>query len=60
MKFNETVKTFPRTLDEAFPSGPDYGCALTHYRNPIDGIFRWSLVAAVVSAFIAVFIWSFK
>ena len=60
MKFNETVKTFPRTLDEAFPYGPDYGCALVHYRNPIDGVFRFGLVGAVVSAFIAVLIWSFK
>lgn len=57
---NSTVRTFPRTLDEAFPDGADYGCAIVHYRNPIDGIFRFGFVAAVVAAVVALLIWWFK
>jgi len=59
-KLNSTVRTFPRTLDEAFPDGADYGCAIVHYRNPIDGIFRWSFGAALAAAVIALLIWEFK
>ena len=31
-----TTRRFPRTLDQAFNSGADYGCSIVHYRN------RWS------------------
>jgi hypothetical protein len=40
-----TTKRFPRTLDEAFGHGADYGCAIVHYKN------HWSWVARA-SAFI--------
>ena len=60
LKFNETVKTFPRTLDEAFPYGPDYGCALVHYRDPFNRFFQVGCVGAVVAVFIVIFLWSFK
>jgi hypothetical protein len=60
LKLNETVKTFPRTLDEAFPYGPDYGCALVHYRDPFNKFFQIGCAMAVVSAFVLVLVWSFK
>ena len=43
-----TTRRFPRTLDQAFNSGADYGCSITHYRN------RWSWVnRAAVCVFCA-------
>jgi hypothetical protein len=36
MKHNSTTRVFPRTLDQAFNGGADYGCSIIHYKN------RWS------------------
>ena len=30
---NDTTRVFPRTLDQAFNYGADYGCSIVHYRN---------------------------
>ena len=30
---NDTTRVFPRTLDQAFNHGADYGCSIVHYRN---------------------------
>jgi len=27
------TRRYPRTMNEAFPFGPEYGCAITRYRN---------------------------
>jgi hypothetical protein len=35
---NDTTRVFPRTLDQAFNHGADYGTSIVHYRN------RWSWV----------------
>jgi len=36
MKHNSTTRVFPRTLDQAFNGGADYGSAIICYKN------RWS------------------
>ena len=30
---NDTVRRYPRSLDEAFGFGPEYGCAITGYKR---------------------------
>jgi hypothetical protein len=32
-KVNGTTRRFPRTLDQAFGHGADYGCAIIFYKN---------------------------
>ena len=46
VQHNGTTKRFPRTLDQAFNHGADYGCAIVHYKN------HWAWVGRA-SAFIA-------
>lgn len=41
------MKKFARTLDQAFPFGPEYGCAITR-------VHKTSLVERLFGAFIAV------
>ena len=38
IQHNGTTRRFPRSLDQAFNSGADYGCSIVGYRN------RWSWV----------------
>lgn len=48
-----TTRRFPRTLNEAFNSGADYGCSIVRYRN------RWSWVnrAAVFALWVLAVAW---
>lgn len=33
------TRKYPRTLNEAFPSGPEYGCAVTSFaRDPMANL----------------------
>lgn len=32
-ELNDTVRRYPRNLDEAFGFGPEYACAITHYKR---------------------------
>jgi len=41
---NDTTRVFPRTLDQAFNHGADYGTSIVHYRN------RWSWVNRIAVA----------
>lgn len=43
----DTTRKYPRTLSDAFPGSPEYGCAIirTDYPNPLSAK---ALVAAVV------------
>ena len=48
-----TTRRFPRTLNEAFNHGADYGCSIVCYRN------RWSWVnrAAVFTLWVLAVAW---
>ena len=48
-----TTRRFPRTLDQAFNHGADYGCSIVCYRN------RWSWVnrAAVFTLWVLAVAW---
>ena len=46
-----TTRRFPRTLNEAFPIGAEYGCAITRYRNPNVGFW-----AGAVCLFLTCFV----
>jgi hypothetical protein len=48
-----TTRRFPRTLDQAFSSGADYGCAITHYKNR----WSWANRAAAFVAWVLVLAW---
>ena len=41
---NDTTRKHPRTLDEAFPYGAHYGCAVEAYRRPGGGF--WAFIRA--------------
>ena len=41
---NDTVRCYPRTLEEAFPKSPDYAQAVEHYRASDSGLFEFVLV----------------
>ena len=43
---NDTTRRFPRTLNEAFPQGAEYGCAITHYRNHMSRLNLWILLCS--------------
>jgi len=45
LQHNGTTRSFPRTLDQAFNSGADYGCSIIYYKN------HWSWVGRA-SAFV--------
>ena len=49
---NHTTKRFPRTLDEAFNHGADYGCSITHYRNQLSRLTTWLLLCGLAGIFI--------
>ena len=51
---NNSVRTYPRTLNDAF-KGVDYGCAIERPR-PADRAVNWALFAAVI-VIIASLIW---
>jgi hypothetical protein len=33
LQHNGTTRSFPRTLDQAFNHGADYGCSIIYYKN---------------------------
>lgn len=45
-----TTRTFPRTLDQAFPGTVDYGCAITRTGPGVASIGRWVGRAVGVAA----------
>lgn len=51
-------KKFARTMDEAFPRGADYGCAIKVYRNRSqvigDAAYMIVLIICIVGFFLAV------
>ena len=53
LQHNRTTRSFPRTLDQAFNSGADYGCAITHYKNH----WSWVTNAAAFIAWVLVLAW---
>jgi hypothetical protein len=56
---NDTVRCYPRTLDEAFPRSPDYAQAIEHYRASDSGLFEFVLVIiglGMLSAAIGIFL----
>ena len=48
-----TTRVFPRTLDQAFGHGADYGCAITHYKNH----WSWVTNAAAFIAWVLALAW---
>lgn len=44
---NATVRKYPRTMNEAFGFGADYGCAITVYRNPMRNVTYWAMLVVV-------------
>ena len=46
-----TTRRFPRILNEAFPIGAEYGCAITRDRNPNVGFW-----AGAVCLFLTCFV----
>lgn len=57
-----TTRRFPRTLDEAFPHGPAYGCAISRSAksHPLETALDYALATAigVALAFALVSWWS--
>ena len=49
---NNTVRTYPRTLNDAF-KGPDYACAIER-RRPADLAVNWTLAVAVIAVILAI------
>jgi len=56
---NNTVRCYPRTLEEAFPRSVDYAQAIEHYRASDSGIFEivlliigLGLLCAVIGVFL--------
>lgn len=53
-----TTRKFPRSMDEAFPHGASYGCAITHYRHRLGRLggaaafCAWVLALAWIAAVI--------
>jgi len=41
---NNTVRCYPRTMEEAFPKSVDYAQAIEHYRASDSGLFEFLLV----------------
>lgn len=46
------TRRYPRSLSEAFPFGPEYGCAITRYRAP-KTTFKDYAAAIVIGVAIA-------
>lgn len=53
MKHNSTTRVFPRTLDQAFNSGADYGSSIVHYRNR----WSWANRAAIFLIWVLALVW---
>jgi hypothetical protein len=53
VQHNGTTKRFPRTLDQAFNQGADYGCSIIHYKNH----WSWVTSAAAFIAWVLVLAW---
>ena len=43
---NDTSRRHPRTLDEAYPFGAEYGCSVEHYR-PVNRWYDYMLAIAI-------------
>jgi hypothetical protein len=41
---NDTTRTYPRTLDEAFPNSAEYAQAIEHYPHGSSGVFEFVLL----------------
>jgi hypothetical protein len=41
---NDTTRCYPRTLEQAFPSSPEYAQAIEHYPHGGSGLFEFILV----------------
>ena len=46
----------PRTLDEAFPFGPQYGCAICRHRRP-SYVARGLAMAALWTLVLGLIVW---
>ena len=53
LQHNGTTRRFPRTLDQAFNFGADYGCSIVHYRNH----WTWASRAAAFLVWVLVLTW---
>ena len=43
---NDTSRKHPRTLDQAYPFGPRYGCAVERYRRR-ESLADWLLAITI-------------
>lgn len=51
---NTNTRRYPRTLNEAFPYGPSYGCAIERPApNPYPRLLWWAMIAVAVAAIVA-------
>ena len=41
---NDTTRSYPRTLDQAFPNSKEYAQAIEHYDSGGSGIFEFILM----------------
>jgi len=54
---NDTPRRHPRTLDEAYPFGPRYGCSVERYRRR-ESLADWLLAIFIGVALAALlFFW---
>lgn len=56
---NNTVRCYPRTLEEAFPKSPSYAEAIEHYDTGGSGLFEFVLLIVglgMLAALIGVFL----
>jgi hypothetical protein len=43
-EINDTTRSYPRTLNEAFPNSTEYAQAIEHYPHGGSGLFEFILV----------------
>lgn len=43
-QINDTTRSYPRTLNEAFPNSPEYAQAIEHYPHGGSGLFEFILL----------------
>ncbi len=43
-ELNDTTRSYPRTLNEAFPNSPEYAQSIEHYPHGSSGIFEFILL----------------
>jgi len=56
---NDTTRSYPRTLDQAFPNSPEYAQAIEHYPSGGSGLFEFILLLVglgMLAALIGVFL----